>query len=160
MGIGYLYTKGDPDVWIRPAVKLDGTEYHRMLLCYIDNVLEISATKMKTIEGIKAVFKLKGDKAEVPDMHLGASIQKVETADGTECWMMSAEKYVKASVDNVELKLSKRNCRLPSRCDTLMATTYHPSEDGGRHIRHVGSDVQRDAGNRRCRRSQDQSRGG
>ena len=53
---------------------------------------------MKTIEVIKAVFKLKGDEAEVPDMYLGASIQKVETADGTECWMMSAEKYLKAVV--------------------------------------------------------------
>ena len=41
---------------------------------------------MKTIEGIKAVFKLKGDKAEVPGMHLGESIQKVKTDDGTECW--------------------------------------------------------------------------
>ena len=40
---------------------------------------------MKTIEGIKAVFKLKGDKAEVPNMYLGASIKKVETVDGTEC---------------------------------------------------------------------------
>ena len=32
------------------------------------------------------MFKLKGDKAEVPDIYLVASIQKVETADGTECW--------------------------------------------------------------------------
>ena len=66
---------------------------------------------MKTIEGIKAVLKLKGDKAEVPDMYLGASIQKVETADGTECCMMSAEKYVKAAVENVEINLSRSNCR-------------------------------------------------
>ena len=49
----------------------------------IMSILAISATPMKTIEGIKAVFNLKGDKAEVPDMYLGASIQKVETADGT-----------------------------------------------------------------------------
>ena len=56
---------------------------------------------MKNIEGIKAVFKLKSDKAEVPDMYLGESIQKVETVDGTECWMMSEEKYVKADVENV-----------------------------------------------------------
>ena len=54
-----------------------------MVLCYVDNVLEILETQMKTIEGIKSVFKLKGDKAEVPDMYLGALIQKVETADGT-----------------------------------------------------------------------------
>ena len=27
--IGYLSTKGDPDVWIQPAVKPDGTEYQK-----------------------------------------------------------------------------------------------------------------------------------
>ena len=83
---------------------------------------------MKSIEGIKEVFKLKGDKAEVNDMYLGASIQKVETMDGTGCWIMSADKYVKADAENVKLKLSKSNCRIPSRCNTPMATTYHPSE--------------------------------
>ena len=98
-----------------------------MVLCYVDNILKISAAPMKTIEGIKAVFKLKGNKSEVPDMYLGASIKKVETADGTECWMMSADKYVKAAVENVELKISNINCRLPSHCDTPMATPYHPS---------------------------------
>ena len=48
-----------------------------MVLCYVENVLEILATPMKTIEGIKSVFKLKVDKAEVPDMYLDALIQKV-----------------------------------------------------------------------------------
>ena len=89
---------------------------------------------MKTIEVIKAVFELKGDKAEVPDMYLSSSIQKVETADGTECWMISAEKYVNVAVENVELKLTKSNCRPPSRCNTPMATTYHPSEDTTKEI--------------------------
>ena len=75
--IGYLSTKGYPYVWIRLAVKPDGTEYHEMVLCYVENVLETLATPMKTIEGIKAVFKLKGDKSEVHDIYLGALIQKV-----------------------------------------------------------------------------------
>ena len=81
----------------------------------------------KKIEGIKAVFKLKGGKGEVPDMYLSALIQKVQTLDGTECWMMYVEKYVKADVENVKLKLSKSNRRKPSCCDTPMDTTYHPS---------------------------------
>ena len=72
--IGYISTKGEPNVWIRSAVKPDGTEYHEMVLCYVDNVLAISETPTKNIEGIKAVFKFKGDKEEVPDMYLGASI--------------------------------------------------------------------------------------
>ena len=71
-------------------------------------------------------------------MYLRASIQKVETADGTECWMMSAEKYVKAAVENVKLRLSKSNCRLPYRCDTHMDTTYHPSEDATKEMNAEG----------------------
>ena len=73
--IGYLSTKGDPNLWIRPVVKPYGTEYHKMVLCYVDDILAISATPMKNIEGIKAVFKLKGDKSEVTDMYLGDDIQ-------------------------------------------------------------------------------------
>ena len=96
--IGYFSTKGDSNVWILPAVEPNGTEYHEMVLCYADDVFAILATPMKTIEVVKAVFKFKGEKAEVPDMYLGSSIYKVETADGTECWMMSIEKYVKADV--------------------------------------------------------------
>ena len=69
------------------------------------------------------MFKLKGDKVEVSAMYLDVSIQKVETADGTKCWKMSAEKYVKAAAENVELKLAKSNCRIPYRFYTPMATT-------------------------------------
>ena len=75
------------------------------------------------------MFKLKGDKEELPDMYLCASIHKVETVDGTECWMIYADKFVKVALENVKLKLAKHNFRLPSRCDIPMATTYHPSED-------------------------------
>ena len=57
-----------------------------MVLYYVGDILSISATKMKTIEGIKSVFKLKGAKTEVPGIYLGLLIQKVETTDGTECW--------------------------------------------------------------------------
>ena len=80
----------EPNVWILPAVKPDGTEYYEIVLCYFDDVLAILATPMKTIEGIKSVFKLKGDQAKVPDMYVSALIHKVETADGTECWSEEA----------------------------------------------------------------------
>ena len=96
---------------------------------------------MKTIEGIKTVFKLKGDKAEVPDMYLGESIKKVETVDGTECWMISVEKYVKADLEDGKIKLSKSNFRLPSRCGTPMDTTYHPSEDVTKEMNAEGLQV-------------------
>ena len=38
---------------------------------------------MRAIDGIERTFKLKGDKAEVPDMYLGAGIDQVKNAKGT-----------------------------------------------------------------------------
>ena len=73
----YVPSKADPDVWIRPAVRSDGSEYYEMALCYVDDVLVINAEPMKTMDVIRAVFKLKGDKAEKPDMCLGASLSEL-----------------------------------------------------------------------------------
>ena len=81
--IGYTPSKADPDVWIRPAVKPDGAEYYEMVLCYVDDVLAISEMPMRTMDGIRNVFKLKDEKAEVTDMYLGATLCQVETETGT-----------------------------------------------------------------------------
>ena len=79
-----------------------------------------------------------GDKNENPDMYLGASLSEIETADGTKCWTMSSEKYVKAAIENVEARLAKSDSRLPSRCDTPMSTSYHPSKDVTREMNAEG----------------------
>jgi len=132
--LGYRPTRADPDVWLKPAVKPDGFKYYEMILCYVDDVIAMSEKPMVTIEGIKATFKLKGDKAEVPDMYLGADIKQVTNSSGTKCWTMSSEKYVKTAVANVEEKLAKSNLRLPSRCITPFISGYHPSEDTSKEL--------------------------
>eukprot|EP00980_Cylindrotheca_fusiformis_P018127 scaffold5838_cov169-Cylindrotheca_fusiformis.AAC.1 len=87
--IGYRPSKADPDVWMRPATKPDGTRYYEYVLCYVDDVISISGNPMEAIEGIKAVFKLKDDdKAEVPAMYLGAGVDQVKTVNGTRCWAL------------------------------------------------------------------------
>ena len=30
--LGYMPTKADPDLWIKPTVKLDGSEYYEIVL--------------------------------------------------------------------------------------------------------------------------------
>ncbi len=46
--------------------------------------------------------------------------------DGATCWTMSAEKYMGASVKNVEEALAKKGLRLPSKCNTPLPTDYRP----------------------------------
>ena len=62
---------------MRPEIKSDGTEYDEYDLVYVGNVLVISCVPTKTIEVIKCVLKLKGNKIEPPNIYLGASLQQV-----------------------------------------------------------------------------------
>ena len=62
-------------------MKLDGSEYYEIVLWYVDDVLAILDDPMKMIDRIRSVFKLKGEKVEIPDMYLGVKIQTAETAN-------------------------------------------------------------------------------
>ena len=127
--IGFWLTKVDPDVWLCPAVKPGGSQYYEMVLVYVDNVIDIAHEPARVIEGIQAIFKLKGDKAEVLDMYLGKGVKQAENGSGIKCWTLSLEKYLKTAVTNVEEKLVQLNLRLPSKCTTPFASGYHPLED-------------------------------
>ena len=43
-------------------------------------------------------------------------------------------KYVKAAIDHFEARLAKSDLRLPSKCDTLVSTGYHTSEEVTREM--------------------------
>jgi hypothetical protein len=65
--LGCVPTKADPDVlWLRPAVKTDGFEYYKMVLCYVDDMLSVSADPLKTLQGLQSTFTLKDNKIEEP----------------------------------------------------------------------------------------------
>ena len=137
--MGFRPTKADPDVWVKPATKANGCNYYEMILCYVDDVISISETSMRAIEGIKAIFQLKGDKAEVPDMYLGGSIAIATTSTGTRCWTISSEKYVRTAVTNVEDSLAKQGKRLPCKCTTPFLSGYHASGDTSKELDATGT---------------------
>ena len=136
--MGFNPTRADPDVWIRPAVKSDGFKYYELVLCYVDDVLAMAADPRAILSGLQSVFKLKDDKIEEPEMDLGAQLSKMQV-DGRECWTMSAEKYVVASVKNVEEALEKKGLRLPTKCCTPMSTDYLPESDTSNELKSDGT---------------------
>jgi len=124
--LSYMPTKADPDVWIRPVTKPNGFEYYEMMLIYVDDILCIPHDPHAIMKGIQATFKLKDDKIEEPENYLGAQLtQKI--INGTECWTMSSEQYVNASIANVEAALESSGQRfLPSLCTTPIQANYRP----------------------------------
>ena len=101
-GMGYRPIYSNPDLWLRPSVKLDSFEYYEYILCYIDDVLCISYNPHKLMKRIQEDFKLKENKIEPPDVYLGETLDKTKLYSGKYCWTMLPEKYVKAAVTNVE----------------------------------------------------------
>ena len=66
--LGFRSSLADPDVWMKPATKNNGFKYYEYVLCYVDDVMVVSDEPQDTIDGLKCVFKLKGVKADIPDM--------------------------------------------------------------------------------------------
>ena len=106
--IGFVTTRADPDVWRRPAVKEDGSEYYEYVLCYVDDILGISHKARDVLKAVQVTFKLKDDRIEPPDMYLGATLSIMED-DDIQGWCMSSDKDVKAAIENVEMELAGVN---------------------------------------------------
>jgi hypothetical protein len=96
--MGYVATKADPDVYIRPAKKPDGFDSYEMVLTYVDDILHLSHAPMETMNMLKRVFKLKDDKVAPPETYLGVQLQYKNMA-GTNCWTMTSDKYIKAATE-------------------------------------------------------------
>ena len=118
----------DPSVWYRPVVKPNIFDYYEYILCYINDILYISHNPGIALVRIQAFFKFKGDKIEQIEIHLGAQVGKI-IVDGAEGWCMSADKYVRDAVDNVEQNLAKSNQLLPNRCKKPIMSGYRTEND-------------------------------
>ena len=113
--IVFLSTKADPDVWYQSAVKTNSFEFCKCILCYVDDILCISRDPGIALGRIQAVFKFKGDKMEQLEIYLRYQVRRI-IVDGEEYWHMSAEKYVRDDVENVEKNLAKSNQHLSNHC--------------------------------------------
>ena len=47
--LGFKSIQGDPEVWMREAVKADGTQYWEYVLLYVDNCLVVSENGKKVL---------------------------------------------------------------------------------------------------------------
>ena len=96
--MSYRPSQADPDVYMRPAVKENGSKYWEYVLVYVNNVLCISDKPQLTMNRLQAKFKLKDDKVEEPTIYLGASLSKMTNNKNKSCWAMSSNTYCAAAV--------------------------------------------------------------
>ena len=119
----------DPDVWRRPAVKGDGTEYYEYVMTYVDDLIAVSEDAKRVLHEVSKNIKFKNDKIEPPTNYLGAKISN-KTIDGTPRWTISSEDYVNAAIKNVEELVKKRPKYSLKKQSTPMSGDYLPELDG------------------------------
>lgn len=99
------------------------------MLVYTDDLLVIAHDAEAMMMCIDKYFRLKPESVGEPDIYLGAKIRKLLVDGENHVWAQSSSAYVKEAVRNVEKWTEDQGMKLPSRCDTPMASTYRPELD-------------------------------
>jgi Reverse transcriptase (RNA-dependent DNA polymerase) len=135
---GFTACKADADVWMKAAVKEDGTPYYEYVLCYCDDLLAISANPQAIMDYLKTKYTLKNNSVAEPTVYLGAKVSKHYIAESDEPtkprWSLSAEDYVKRAVKDVETELHKEDKVLPTKVSTPCSTDYRPELDQSKEL--------------------------
>jgi len=122
--MNFVPSKADPDMWMRPATKPDGSKYYEYLVVYVDDVLIVSHDTQSIVDALMAwPYELKGGTA--PETYLGSTIGRYNPA-GVETWYMSSEQYLDRAIGIVEEKMG----HLPNKkVTTPLPTNFHPEID-------------------------------
>jgi hypothetical protein len=130
---GYQSCQADPDVWMKPGVKPDGTKYWEYVLCYVDDILVISHKPKEAMAYLQSRYTLKEGSVKEPEQYLGAKIKKwyIHGSDDPTKprWAMSSETYVKRAIADVETELGKVDKMLPTKASTPLSAGYRPELD-------------------------------
>ena len=70
--MGFTSCVADPDVWRRPAVKPEGTDYYEYVMNYVDKIIAVYMDAVGILEEIARFEKLNNDNIDPPLDFLGA----------------------------------------------------------------------------------------
>ena len=131
--LDFVSCPADPDVWMWPAKKADGSTCYDYILLYVDDALVISERVESILQReLGRYFELKEESIRPPSLYLGGNVWKVVLEDGTHACALSSSQYVQTVVKNVEEYVNaqdRKDLKLPTRAETPMRTSYRPEMD-------------------------------
>ena len=117
--LGYSPTKADPDVYLKPSKKQDGSKYYSYLIVYVDDILSIDVNPKVMIDRIGEYFKVKDDSVTFPKMYLGANMRRWKVQDETgsdiKTYALGSESYVKEALRCVEERMKEYGLCYPKK---------------------------------------------
>jgi hypothetical protein len=81
--LDFVSCLADPNVWMRPAKRSDGSDYYEYILLYTDDCLVISENAELVLrQELGRYFTLKEESIGPPKQYLGGSVRKVQLDNG------------------------------------------------------------------------------
>ena len=102
-------------MYYRRNTKEDGTDYHEILLFYVDNILSYSHDAKTVMAGTAAEFEIKNDEISEPKLYLGGNIEKFQLPIGKYARSINYNSYVKGDIDTVKRLLVEDGRKLKTR---------------------------------------------
>jgi hypothetical protein len=119
---GFTGCKADPDVWLRKAVKADGTKFYEYVLCYVDDCIFQGLDPKGFMEMLSRSYTLKAGSVKEPETYLGADIKQHQLSNGEQAWALSSDTYVKRAVAEVERELALADKQMKKRVVSPLAS--------------------------------------
>ncbi len=115
----------------RPATKASSTHYYEYIFVYADDILVISEHLEQTMKTLATFYRLKDNSVAKPSVYLGVQIKEHRLPDNPSqvMWSMSAEKYLKEALRNLDTILVREKKRLPTKVVTPLPHNYRPELD-------------------------------
>ena len=136
--LNFTSCPADPDVWMRPAIKSDGSKCYEYVLLYVDDALVVSESAESILRNeLGRYFELKEESIGPLDNYLGGKVMNVQLENGVHAWAFSSSQYVQTSVKNVEAYLLTENSKcwkMPNKAGTPLTTTCRPELDVSREL--------------------------
>ena len=122
-----------------PDVKSSGEEFHRYVICYVDDVAVAMENPRDFMDELGKRFTLKSGSVKEPDLYLGADVAKWYIAEsddpGNARWAMLSTKYSrKRAISELEVELDAIGKRLPTKVTTPLSSGYRPELDASREL--------------------------
>jgi hypothetical protein len=131
--LGFVSSKADPDLWLRPAVKSNGDKIYEYVISYVDDLIFQGINPKEFMDKLGSRFTLKPGSIKEPDTYLGVDIKKfrIHTSDEPEKvrWAFESTSYVKKAILDIEKELENSNLKLLPNAKTPIASGYRPELD-------------------------------
>ena len=126
--LGFKSCLADPDIWMRPAMKSDGTPHHECIPLCTDDALTVGENPEKILREVGKCFEPKEESVGPPKFHLGSHVRQVVLENGVKAWGFGSSQCVQSAVKNIEEEADRCGWKLP-KANTLINTTHRPELD-------------------------------